>query len=78
MNDEMNEIFSNLEEGIVLIKNQSINFTNLIFKNIMSNIGIMDFASNNCQTYNHIMDYKIFYLLRNVEVSHSSTGSLGL
>ncbi len=35
---EMNEIFENLEEGIVVLKNNTVNYTNKIFNNILKNL----------------------------------------
>ena len=39
--DEMNEIFENLEEGIVIFKNRQINFTNSIFIEILKSINVI-------------------------------------
>ena len=37
---EMNEIFSNLNEGILMVQNKSINFKNEVFNDILKSINI--------------------------------------
>ena len=67
MSNELNEVFENLEEGILLIKNNSINFANRMFHKILKNINIIN--SNTQEIEETILDYKIFRLFRNIRMS---------
>lgn len=46
MSHELNEIFSNLEEGIVLLKNNTLNFANKSFIEIIKQGKIIDESVN--------------------------------
>ena len=41
MSTEMYDIFSNLNEGIIVVQNDSINYTNEVFSNILKSVNIM-------------------------------------
>ena len=62
MSNEMNELFEHLQEGILVFKDNTINFTNKIFHNILQNINV---AKNNEKISDCILDYKIFKLHEN-------------
>ena len=70
MSDELNEIFENLEEGIILIKNNSINFANKMFHKILQNIHLIH--ANENHIHEGILDYKIFRLFRSMDFSSHS------
>lgn len=53
----MNEIFSNLNEGIILVKKNCINFANEVFNDILRNINL---DPNQVD----LMDIKMFRLYR--------------
>ena len=57
MSMELNEIFHNLEEGIVQVANDTIIFSNQVFDNILNSINI---ESN----HESILDIKMFKLFR--------------
>ena len=42
MSKNMNEMFENLQEGILVLENNSINFSNQIFDNILRDINLLD------------------------------------
>lgn len=64
MTNEQNDIFQNLEEGIIVIKDRTVDFTNKIFIDILYKIQrIQKRTINNNE---NIMDFKIFRL-RNEE-----------
>ena len=68
MSNEMNELFENLEEGILVMKNNTINYTNQIFANVLSNINAL---GNNGTITNKILDYKIFKLFETHQSDHA-------
>ena len=70
MSDEMFEIFENLEEGIVLFKQDAINFKNQIFIDLLKNINVVSDDENN-----DIIDLKIFKLYKDGN-SDDSTSEL--
>ena len=41
MSKQLHEVFENLEEGIVLFKNTTIDFSNRVFHDILNNMGII-------------------------------------
>ena len=69
MSDELKEIFENLEEGILLIKNNSINFANRMFYKILKSINII---SSDDLIKDSVLDLKIFCLFRSTETSDKS------
>ena len=58
MDYELHEIFENLELGIVVVQNNSIAFTNHIFRSILSNINILNDSTETVT--DKIMDMNIF------------------
>ena len=74
MSNEVNEIFENLEEGILLIKNNSINFANKMFHQILQNMSII--SSNGDNIEEGVLDYKMFRLFRNIQFSDTSESSI--
>ena len=67
ISNETQEIFENLEEGIVVLKNNTIDFGNKVFHNILNNIGAIE--STHSQIHDQILDYQIFQLFRCDEVT---------
>ena len=59
MTREQNEIFENLEEGILLLKDNTINFSNQIFKNIFKDINVI---GDHDEVTDAILDMKVFKL----------------
>ena len=41
MSSEMYEIFSNLNEGIIVVQNNSIKYTNEVYESILKSVNIM-------------------------------------
>ena len=64
MSNEMNELFENLEEAILVFKHNAINYTNQLLKDILNNINVV---VNNKPISNQILDYKIFKLFESDE-----------
>ena len=56
----MNEIFSNLSEGIILVKKNCINFANEVFNEILKSVNIDPDSPG-------LMDIKMFRLYRSNE-----------
>jgi hypothetical protein len=63
MSQEFNEIFENLEEGIVYVQNKSIKFANQIFKDIVKNA--TDEKSSQSTNIHDMLNLKIFKVHRN-------------
>ncbi len=59
---ELNEIMEKLEEGILLVKNNSINFANKILHRIFKKLNIISRIEDGIK--NEVLDYKIFKLYR--------------
>ena len=62
MSEEMHEIFENLEEGIIVLKNNTVNFTNNNFIDILKQTKVLSndvFILDDTLIYN-----KIFKLVR--------------
>ena len=61
--DEFQEMFQCLEEGILLVRDQTINFSNDLFKDIISRLKV-----NNAENeYTDTLDLKIFKVFRKNE-----------
>ena len=75
MSSEMYEIFSNLNEGIIVVQNKSINYTNLVFESILKSLSIMSPLQTNIT--DHVLDLKVFQLYKNHDEDRNSTNSSG-
>ena len=64
ISDEMNELMQNLEEGILVSKDNTIHFTNQIFNNILHDINVTAEIGKMDET---TLDFKIFKLFENEE-----------
>ena len=62
MSNQLHEVFENLEEGIVLFKNNTIDFSNKVFHDILNSLGIIE--SSQSKVDDLILDYRIFTLFR--------------
>ena len=60
----MNELFSNLEEGIVQIKDETLDFTNQIFIDIMKKNGVI--TSEHPEVTDELLNEKIFIHYKNI------------
>ena len=69
MSNEMNELFEHLQEGILVFKDNTINFTNKIFHNILTNIHVV---GTNDQITDQILDHKIFKLHENEQLTNAN------
>jgi hypothetical protein len=58
MDYELHEIFENLELGIVMVQNNSVAFTNHIFRSILSNINVLNDSTE--IVTDKILDLNIF------------------
>ena len=75
MSSEMYEIFSNLNEGIIVVQNKSINYTNLVFESILKSLSIMSPLQTNIT--NLVLDLKMFQLYKNHDEDENSSSSSG-
>lgn len=70
MHYELHEIFENLELGIVVVQNNSVAFTNHIFRSILSNINILNDSTE--KVADDILDLNIFQLYRSDDIVDNS------
>jgi hypothetical protein len=77
MSNELHQIFENLEEGILLFKNDSVNFTNALFRTILKNVNLINDDRLWIQegSLDHILDCKIFKVFRGGVNNSSASGS---
>lgn len=67
---ELNEVFENLEEGILILKDKQISYSNQIFKDVLDNVQI---EMKGDQTDQDILDLKILKVYVNKETSNSDS-----
>ena len=68
MSLEFNEIFSNLDQEIVLLKNNTLNFANQSFMDIYKQINILDqTVSATSQMRDDVLDVKVFSIYKDVQ-----------
>ena len=75
MSTEMLEIFSNLNEGIIVVQNQTINFTSLALESILKSLSVMSPFQTNIT--NLVLDLKVFRLYKNHDEDANSSSSIG-
>ena len=63
--NENNEIFQNLDEGIIVMQNGAINFSNQLFKEILKSMNVV--TDTSVKLTQAVMDMKIFKLHRSGE-----------
>ena len=71
----MLEILSNLNEGINVVQNQTINFTSLALESILKSLSVMSPLQTNIT--NLVLDLKVFRLYKNHDEDANSSSSIG-
>jgi len=67
MSSEMHEIFSNLNEAILMVQNSSVTFANHVFEDILKSIKAIPQNLKYAEMGKSILDLKIFKLIRSNE-----------